>query len=483
MFLVNIQAFRSMAIGSMSVVAAAVLAAITLLPAVLSVTGRWIDRLHLPFTGRHPAVDGEGFWHRWALAVMRRPWTMVGVSLAILLTLAIPFASLRMGQPGPSVLPKDEQPRVAAELLAREFGAGVTGPVEILVDTPGGLGNVANLQRIEALTRTLRSDPAVASVVSPTSVVPTLTAPDAYAQLYANGLAGLDPRLQPVVAGMADWSHGATEARITAVTKVAPESKQAEALIDRIRDRYVPAAGFTAATARVGGSTAFNLDLERAISHRLPVVVLAVLALSFLLLMMAFRSLLLPLKAIVMNLLSVGAAYGFIVALFQWGWGERLLGFTSNGHIEVFVPMFLFSILFGLSMDYEVFLMSRMREEYHRTGSNELAVAHGLEGTARTITSAAIVMVTVFVAFAASRVVPFKEMGVGLAVAVFIDATVVRTVLVPAAMKLMGDWNWWMPAWLDRWLPRISLEASGESDPAGAVEGEDDLGRERVLTA
>jgi RND superfamily putative drug exporter len=273
-------------------------------------------------------------------------------------------------------------------------------------------------------------------------------------------------------------------ARITAVSKVAPESRDAERLIDRIRDTYVPKAGLTAATARVGGSTAFNLDLEREISHRLPVVVGAVLALSFLLLMMAFRSLLLPLKAIVMNLLSVGAAYGLIVAVFQWGWGQRLLGFTSNGHIEVFVPMFLFSILFGLSMDYEVFLMSRMREEYHRTGSNELAVARGLEGTARTITSAAIVMVTVFVAFAASRVVPFKEMGVGLAVAVFIDATVVRTILVPAAMKLMGRWNWWMPAWLDRWLPRISLETTSQGEPVdierGAREGSS---REPVLSA
>jgi RND superfamily putative drug exporter len=370
---------------------------------------------------------------------------------------------------------------VATEVLAKNFGAGVTGPIEILVDTPGGVASVQNLSKVDALTRELQADPTVASVVSLTDVVPTVTSPQAYAALYAGGLGNVDSRLQPVVAGLADWSRGATVARITAISKVAPESHDAERLIDRIRDTYVPKAGFTAATARVGGSTAFNLDLEREISHRLPVVVGAVLALSFLLLMMAFRSLLLPLKAIVMNLLSVGAAYGFIVALFQWGWGERLLGFTSNGHIEVFVPMFLFSILFGLSMDYEVFLMSRMREEYQRTGSNELAVARGLEGTARTITSAAIVMVTVFVAFAASRVVPFKEMGVGLAVAVFIDATVVRTVLVPAAMKLMGRWNWWMPAWLDRWLPRISLETTGQDE--SAIGAREDSSREPVLSA
>jgi RND superfamily putative drug exporter len=196
------------------------------------------------------------------------------------------------------------------------------------------------------------------------------------------------------------------------------------------------------------------------------VVVLAVLALSFVLLAMAFRSLVLPLQAIAMNLLSVGAAYGLIVATFQWGWGEQLLGFTSEGHIEVFVPLFLFSILFGLSMDYEVFLLSRIREEYLRTGDNQLAVARGLESTARTITSAALVMVTVFAAFAAGRLVPFKEMGFGLAVAVLIDATLVRTILVPAVMRLVGRWNWWMPAWLDRWLPRIALETADEAQPS-----------------
>lgn len=194
------------------------------------------------------------------------------------------------------------------------------------------------------------------------------------------------------------------------------------------------------------------------LTERLPLVVGSVLALSFGLLVLAFRSLLLPLKAVLMNLLSVGASYGLVVGVFQLGWGERALGFTSPGNIASFVPLFLFSILFGLSMDYEVFLMSRMKEEFERTGSNEVAVARGLEATARTITSAALIMVTVFAAFAAGRLVPFKEMGVGLAAAVFLDASLVRIVLVPAAMRLMGNWNWWMPRALDRWLPRIALE-------------------------
>jgi putative drug exporter of the RND superfamily len=471
MFLVDIQAFRSMAIGSMSVVAVAVLAAITLLPAVLSLVGRGVDRLRIPVL-RPRATAGEGFWHRWAVGIMRRPWAFIAVALALLVTLAVPFTAIRLGQPGAAILPADESPRLATERLAAEFGAGVTGPMEIVVDTPGGAGTRANLERVERLTRALRADPAVAGVQSLTAVLPDAGL-DSYARLYARGLDGVDPALAPAVAGLANWSRGADLARITVVTRDAPQSQAAQDLVDRVRDRYVPAAGL-AGQARVGGTTALNLDLAREISGQLPVVVLTVLALSFVLLAMAFRSLLLPLQAIVMNLLSVGAAYGLIVAVFQWGWGERLLGFTSEGHIEVFVPLFLFSILFGLSMDYEVFLLSRIREEYLRSGDNQLAVARGLESTARTITSAALVMVTVFGAFAAGRLVPFKEMGLGLAAAVLIDATLVRTILVPATMRLVGRFNWWMPRAVDRWLPAIALEAPEEDvqarrtrEPAG----------------
>jgi RND superfamily putative drug exporter len=463
MFLVDIQAFRSMAIGSMSVVAVAVLAAITLLPAVLSLVGHWVDRLRIPVL-RPRVAEGEGFWHRWALRIMRRPWAFIAAALAVLLVLAVPFAGIRLGQPGAAILPADESPRLASERLAAEFGAGVTGPMEILVDTPGGAGTRANLERVDRLTRALKGDEAAVSVQSLTAVLPRADL-DAYTKLYAGGLKGIDPELAPAVAGLANWDRGADLARITVVTRDAPESEAAEGLVDRVRDEYIPAAGL-AGQARVGGSTANNLDLAREISGQLPVVVLAVLALSFVLLAMAFRSLVLPLQAIAMNLLSVGAAYGLIVAVFQWGWGEQLLGFTSEGHIEVFVPLFLFSILFGLSMDYEVFLLSRIREEYLRTGDNQLAVARGLESTARTITSAALVMVTVFAAFAAGRLVPFKEMGFGLAVAVLIDATLVRTILVPAVMRLVGRWNWWMPAWLDRWLPRIALETADEAQPS-----------------
>jgi len=463
MFLVNVQAFRSMAIGSMSVVAVAVLGALTLIPALLRLLGHRVNWLKIPWLSRH-ASPGTGFWHQWAMAVMRRPWTYTIACLVVLLALAAPLFSMRMGQSGPKTLPPGEGPRVANEMLAAGFGAGVTGPVSIVVTTPGGATTPANLAAIDRLSRALRADPGTASVTSLTTLVPGASLA-AYEGLYAGGPSSAPPALSRTVGSLADWKDGAGMTRITVVGKASPETKPAEAFVQRIRDDIVPASGL-AGRALVGGETAFNLDLEHTITSTLPLMVLTVLALSFILLTMAFRSLILPLKAIVMNLLSVGAAYGLMTAIFQWGWGSSILGFTSEGNISLFVPMFLFCILFGLSMDYEVFLMTRIREEYYRTGSNELAVARGLESSARPITSAALIMVTVFAAFASSRLLPFKEMGFGLAAAVFIDATIVRTVLVPAAMKLMGDWNWWMPRWLDRLLPAIALESEHEPDPA-----------------
>ena len=455
LFLVDIQAFRSMAIGSMSVVAVAVLGALTFLPALLAVLGRRVDRGRLPFVKEPGVVAADGFWHRWAMRIMRRPWSALAGSVLVLAVLSAPVFGIKLGYPGPDVLPADEQPRRATELLAREFGPGLVGPMDVLVEAPGGV--LGELERIDDLTRRLAADPDVAEVQSVTSFFPS---PQVASATLGAGLQALPPQLAGALQGRVNWDKGGDLAHILVVPDLVPESPEAADLLDRIRTDIVPAAGL-AGRVEVGGTTALNLDLSEAIESQMPAVVATVLGLSFLLLMMAFRSLLLPLKAIVMNLLSVGAAYGIIVALFQWGWAEDVMGFTSNGHIEVFVPLFLFSVLFGLSMDYEVFLMSRMREEYVRTGSNELAVARGLEGTARTITSAAAVMVVVFLAFATGRVLPFKEMGFGLAVAVLIDATLVRTVLVPAAMRLMGDWNWWMPAWLDHLVPKIALEDAG----------------------
>ncbi|MGH2687685.1 MAG: MMPL family transporter, partial [Actinomycetota bacterium] len=457
LFLIDIQAFRSMAIGTMSVVAVAVLGAVTFLPALLAVLGRRVDRGRLPFVKEPGLVGADGFWHRWAVRIMRRPWTALVGSVAVLAVLSAPFLGIKLGYPGPDVLPAEEQPRLAAELLAREFGPGLVGPMDVLVEAPGGVLAPGHLKRIDDLTWRLAADPDVAEAQSVTSFFPS---PAVASATLSAGLQALPPQLAGALQGRVNWDRGADLAHILVVPDLVPESPEAEQLLTRIRTGIVPDAGL-ARRVEVGGTTALNLDLSEAIESQMAAVVASVLALSFVLLTMAFRSLLLPLKAIVMNLLSVGASYGIVVALFQWGWAEDVMGFTSKGHIEVFVPLFLFSVLFGLSMDYEVFLMSRMREEYVRTGSNELAVARGLEGTARTITSAAAVMVVVFIAFSTGRVLPFKEMGFGLAMAVLIDATLVRTVLVPAAMRLMGDWNWWMPAWLDRLLPKIALEDAG----------------------
>jgi RND superfamily putative drug exporter len=231
---------------------------------------------------------------------------------------------------------------------------------------------------------------------------------------------------------------------VTAIGRDLPQSDAGQALVRRIREQILPRTGLADA-ARVGGAGAADLDLTTAIGHSVPWVIATVLLLSLLLLVAALRSLLLPLKALAMNLLSVGAAYGVVVAIFQWGWGAGLLGFTPEGQIQAFVPLFLFCVLFGLSMDYEVFMLTRIREEYLRTGDNRAAVATGLARTGPTLTSAALIMITIFAAFAGNRLLAFKAIGVGLAVAIFVDAVLIRVLAVPAAMRLLGRWNWWLP--------------------------------------
>ncbi len=433
MFLVDIQGFRSMAVGTMVVVTLAVLASLTLLPAVLALIGPRIDRFAIrrPARARH-RVSG---WRVWTQRVMRSPVRYLLASLAALLLLAAPLTGIVLGQPSADTLPADSPPRAALDGLAEGFGPGAVGPVEIVLPTTGGALDPQNLARIGTLTQALIADPAVAGVLS--IAVP-----------------GVDPA--PLVS-----SDGALS-RVVVVGTDNPQSDAGQELVKRIRAEILPAAGIEGAL--VGGQGASDLDLTDEIVARMPWVIGGVLALSFLLLVVALRSIILPLKAIVMNLLSVAAAYGVVVALFQWGWGAGLLGFVPEGFIQAFVPLFLFSVLFGLSMDYEVFLMTRMREEWERTGDNEQAVTRGLERTGRTVTSAALIMVVVFAAFTGSRLLAFKAMGFGLAAAVLIDATVVRVVAVPATMRLLGRLNWWIPAWLDRILPH--LEA-----PSATVDG------------
>jgi putative drug exporter of the RND superfamily len=408
------------------VVAVMIVAALTLLPALMAVAGRGIDRLRVP--GLRSSIPQEGTtahahgFARWARFVARHPWPLAIACLALLLTLAYPVTQMRLGQTDDGSAPASSTQRKAYDLLAQGFGPGANGPLLLAValPTPG------DTTPIPAITRAVTGQPGVAAV-SPAQVSP---------------------------------DH--TTAVISVEPTTRPDSAATSALVNRLRrDVLPPVIASTKARVFVGGETAAYIDLGDRISSRLPWFILAVVGLSFLLLMAAFRSLVIPLTAAVMNLLSIGAAYGVVVAVFQFGWGKELLGLHTTVPIVSFVPMMMFAILFGLSMDYQVFLLTRVREEYEATGQTREAVVGGLATTARVITSAALIMISVFLSFVATPAVVVQMFGVGLAVAVLVDASVVRMVLVPATMELLGAANWWLPRSLDRILPRISLEGGG----------------------
>jgi len=370
-------------------------------------------RRHIP--RRTPKAKELTFWYRWSRFIQRRPWTAALSATAILLVLAAPLASIRLGFGDNGNAPETTTIRRAYDMLAEGFGPGFNGPLFITVQ-----GDAAKTP--EALQ----------------GFVDTLKATDGIA--FAQGVPA---------------SQDGSLSLVMAYPTTSPQDAKTEALIRNLRTNVIPKTGVE---AKVGGFTAEGVDFADSIGSRMPYLFLGVLSLSFLLLMAVFRSLLVPLKAVIMNLLSIGAAYGVLVAIFQWGWGMSLIGVGKAGPIESWAPMMLFAIVFGLSMDYEVFLLSRVKEEYDRTGNNATAVADGLTATARVITAAALIMVCVFSAFVLGYDRQLKLFGLGLALAVFIDATLVRMVLVPATMELLGDRNWWIPAWINRVLPKIDVE-------------------------
>jgi uncharacterized membrane protein YdfJ with MMPL/SSD domain len=439
LWMVDNQALRSMALGAMTVVAVSIVTATTLLPVLIAtlgdrvMPGGIVARVISFFKRRvfrrpeRPRTEGRAFWERWSHAVMARPWTAVlGVS-AVLLTLAIPVLSIDTGTEVLAQFPKGSDVRVGNELAQKQVGGGAD-PVQIVAD----FGAAPDRTKVTAFERELAGTTGVASVAPP---------------VYA------------------------AESALFQATPSAPsESDAAIALVERLRDTVVPASALSqVATLDVGGETARSEDTRTQISGSMWKIVLFVLSLSFLVLMVMLRSLLLPLKAVLMNLLSIGAAFGVLVAIFQWGWFDSLLGFESQGALDTINVPLIFAIVFGLSMDYEVFLMSRIRERYMAHRDNDRAVAEGLASSARTISSAALIMTCVFAAFVLTGVPSIKELGLGCAVAIAIDATLVRLILVPAAMKLLGDWNWWMPSWLDRVLPNLNFEdGSTEPEPAEA---------------
>jgi RND superfamily putative drug exporter len=428
LFLVDSTTIRSMAMGAIMVVAVSILAAVTLLPVLMRLLGRRAyTRGRIALTAAllarrwrnlprrrgstRPGVARPGLWERWTARVTRRPWVAVAASAGVLLALAIPALSLQFGDGALRQFPQDNPTRVGAELAARQQGAGAAGPTQVLVR--GG-----DRAALAAYVAELRSDPEVARVAPP------VPARDSGAAL------------------------------ITVQPRQDPESPQAQALVERLRTD-APAA-FEG--IEVGGATASVEDFKDLVSGSMWKILVFVLAFSYLVLLVLLRSVLLPLKAVLVNLLSVGAAYGVLVVVFQWGWFDGLLGYESLGYINTMTPPFLLAIVFGLSMDYEVFLLTRIRERYDAVGDTTQAVAQGLRASAATISSAALIMVAVFAVFAGTGTPSIKEIGLGLSVAIALDATLVRLILVPATMEIMGRWNWWLPGPLARVLPRAELE-------------------------
>jgi RND superfamily putative drug exporter len=374
-----------------------------------------IKPLRTPIKHRLKKAKELTFWYRWSRFIQRRPWSAALSATAILLVLAAPLASIRLGFGDNGNAPTTTTVRKAFDMLANGFGPGFNGPLYITVQ-----GDTAsNPDALAAFVGTLQSTEGIA-----------------FAQSTP---ASADGSLSLVIA----------------YPTTAPQDAATNDLVKFLRSDVIPSTGVE---AKVGGFTASGTDFATAIGSRMPYLFIGVLSLSFLLLMAVFRSVLVPLKAVIMNLLSIGAAYGVLVAVFQWGWGISLIGVGKAGPIESWAPMMLFAIVFGLSMDYEVFLLSRVKEEYDRTGDNASAVADGLTATARVITAAALIMVFVFGSFVLGYDRQLKLFGLGLSVAVFIDATIVRMVLVPATMELLGDRNWWIPAWMNRLLPKIDVE-------------------------
>jgi RND superfamily putative drug exporter len=418
MFVVGLGFIRGMAMGASSAVLMTMAASLTLLPAILGFAGDKIDRFQLH---RHRGSENREttLAFRWSRTVQHHPVLALFGALIPLIVITIPLFGLRMGSADAGANPTSDTTRRAYDLLSTGFGKGFNGPFVLTATLPAGTADAA----LSPLVAALKTEPQIASV-SPT-------------QLNAAG-----------------------DAAVIYVTPTSgPQDKATSTLISHLRHDVVPSTVTTSGVrVYVGGQTAAFDDLTTKISGRLPWFIAAVLILSFLLLMAVFRSVLVPLKAVIMNLLSIGAAYGLLVAVFQWGWLKDLLGVAKSGPIESWIPMMMFAIVFGLSMDYEVFLLSRVREEYDRTGDNATAVADGLAGTARLITAAAAIMICVFGSFVIGDLRPLKMIGFGLSSAVFIDATLIRMVLVPATMELLGDSNWWLPRWLDKALPNITIE-------------------------
>ncbi|MBL7493452.1 MMPL family transporter [Frankia sp. AgB1.9] len=433
-------------------VAVSALAATTLVPALLGLAGRRIDRLRVRRpVAEAPTEAGETGWHRYAATVGRHPWRFLGAGVAALAVLAVPLLSMTLGHVDAGADPTSYTDRRAYDAITDAFGPGANGPLTVVIQLAHGQSGAA---LAPGLDRALAGTPGVATVI------PARTTGDG-ALLVA-----------------------------TVLATTGPQDPATDHLLARLHDETLPAVvAATGGHAYVTGNLPANLDFRDQVSARLPIIIAVVILAAFLLLLVSFRSPFLALKAALLNLFSIGAAYGVVVAVFQWGWGGSLLGVDEKVPIESYVPMMMFAIVFGLSMDYEVFLLSRVRERWLATGDNGRSVADGLAATARVITCAALIMTSVFLAFLLSSNVVIKMIALGLGASVLIDASLIRLVVVPAAMFLLGRANWWLPGWLDRALPRLEgdsgphpvPEPRPESEPAPRPVVSGDGGRESGL--
>jgi uncharacterized membrane protein YdfJ with MMPL/SSD domain len=430
MLIVPSSIMRSLAVGAILVGIVSVVASATLLPALLALLGDGVDRLRIPLVGRRSveAANPEGrFWGAIVRAVLRRPGLSLGLSVAVLLAAAIPLFGMHVGTSGVTALPDRFESKRGFAALQQSFPRATSDPVEIVVTD--GAARPAAQQALTRLETTLAADPRFGrgSIVK---------SPDGQVALLSVPVRG-DPSADAAVAAVRD-----------------------------LRSNMAPSAfSGTGANVLVGGTTSENIDYFNSVIGPAPWVIALVLALTLVFLTLVFRTLVVAATAVALNLLSVGAAYGLLVLVFEHGVGAGLFGFEQVETIEAWVPLFLFSVLFGLSMDYQVFLLSRIRERFDQTGDTTDAVTVGVASTARIITGAALIIVAVFAGFASGELIMFQQMGFGVAAALLIDATIIRSVVLPAAMKLLGEWNWYLPSWLE-WMPRLQVE--GGSAPRGA---------------
>jgi RND superfamily putative drug exporter len=449
MFALGVSFLYGLAIAAAIGVSFTMIAALTLLPALLGFIGPRVlsrkQKKSLATTGpRVVGAGSKGFWPKWAQFIRRRPILPAVVALLIVVMIALPFFSLRLGTSDQGNDPVGTTTREAYDLLAQGFGAGFNGPL-LLVTQNNGPADTAAIQH---LADRVGGQANVAKVAAPVSL------PE---------------------------KDGTTVSLITVYPDSSPQAAATTDLIDHLRQSTIPAAvSGTGVEVYVGGNTAIFVDFARVLSSKLPLFIGLVVVLSFLLLAMVFRSLVIPLTAAVMNILSIGAAFGILVAVFQWGWLGSVFQVDKPGPVEAFLPVMLFAILFGLSMDYEVFLISRIQEEWLKSGDNGLAVRNGLAATGKTITAAALIMILVFGSFILGGIRVIKEFGLGLAGGIFVDAFLIRMAVVPSLMFLFGKSNWWFPDWLDRILPRFTVDPDlppdgpvpdNPEDPLEPVEG------------